>query len=541
MALKEWVKRKIQELKNTWDDEVYYYDEKEAEKIWKFIGKLKNDKGISSRFEIIPFQFEIVTEILCVKDRKYNIRRHREVHINMARKNGKSFIIAIIITYLFFCQPKIRGAIFILTANDTKQAGELFDTICFFIETNKTLNKHCHFVKSKRMVIRKKARNKLMVLSSDAAGADSYSDYVACLDEIHESKNDTMYGKLGTGQGAWDDPLLITITTASSGEDEKNLEQQLYTRCKKIEIEGQTDPSFYYKIYEADKGCDLEDQDQWEQANPGIDVFRSRKDIEIMARKAKLMPLQENMFRRMFLNQHVALDGEKGAINMDLWDLCTREIEYENLIGLSCWNGLDLSSKHDITAFIQVFYDELMDKFIIWPHLFTPKDTVIKREEEDKNPYSKWIKDGDLIALAGKYINFELLMDYVYDLEEDFEFKESGFDRWGSPTILNRLEEKWDIIPMGQGMQTMTPIINDFECLLIDERIIIADNACFRTMAKNCVAVFDDAMNVKYSKKKSRFKIDGIIGMLMGLCLAIDANSINHYDMIGALDKLERG
>lgn len=540
MALKKWVIEKIKELKLKWNNDDYYFDEDEAEKIWRFIGKLKNDKGITSRFEIIGFQFEIITEILCVKDRENNRRKHREVHINMARKNGKSFIIAIIITYLFFCQPKIRGAIFILTANDVKQAGELFDTVCYFIKTNRTLKKYCRFVESKRLVIRKDNRNKLMVLSSDATGADSYSDYVACLDEIHESKNDRMYGKLGTGQGAWDDPLLITITTASSGEDETNLEQQLYTRCKKIEIENDDDPTFYYKIYEADKGCDLEDQKQWEKANPGIDIFRSRKDIEVMARKAKQMPLQENMFRRMFLNQHVVLDGEKGAINMDLWDLCTKDISYDALKGLPCWNGLDLSSSRDITAFVQVFYDELMDKFIIWPHLFTPKDTVIKREEEDKNPYSKWIKDSELIALSGKYINFELLLDYVYTLAEDFEFQESGFDRWGSPTILNRLEEKWDIVPMGQGMQTMTPIINDFECLLIDERIIIAENDCFRTMAKNCVAVFDDAMNVKYSKRKSRFKIDGIIGMLMGLCLAIDANKISHYDMVGALEQLER-
>lgn len=540
MALKKWIVDKIEELKLKWNDEEYFFDEEEAEKIWRFIGKLKNDKGTSSRFEIIGFQFEIITEILCVKDREFRRRKHREVHINMARKNGKSFIIAIIITYLFFCQPKIRGAIFILTANDVKQAGELFDTVCYFIETNRTLRKHCHFVKSKRLVIRNKTRNKLMVLSSDASGADSYSDYVACLDEIHESKDDMMYGKLGTGQGAWNDPLLITITTASSGEDEKNLEQQLYTRCKKIELEGLNDPTFYYRIYEADKGCDIEDQRQWEKANPGIDVFRSRKDIEVMAKKAKLMPLQENMFRRMFLNQHVALDGEKGAINMDLWDNCTKEIAFDSLKGLSCWNGLDLSSKYDVTAFIQVFYDELMDKFIIWPHLFTPKDTVMKREEEEKIPYSKWIKQGDLIALPGKYINFELLMDYIYEMEPEFNFKESGFDRWGSPTILNRLEEKWDIVPMGQGMQTMTPIINDFECMLIDERMIIADNECFRFMAKNCIAVFDDAMNVKYSKKKSRFKIDGIVGMLMGLSLAIDANKINHYDMLGALDKLER-
>lgn len=57
----------------------------------------------------------------------------------------------------------------------------------------------------------------------------------------------------------------------------------------------------------------------------------------------------------------------------------------------------------------------------------------------------------------------------------------------------------------------MTQVINDFENLLVDERIIIAENECFRFMAKNCIAVYDEMLGVKYSKKKSKFKIDGII------------------------------
>ena len=143
MMLKKWVQHCIEALKDKWEDETYFFDEAEAEKIFKFIGKLRNDKGTSSRFEVMPFQFEIVCEILCVKERETGLRKHREVHINVARKNGKSFIIAIIITYLFFCQPKIRGALFVLTANDVKQAGELYKTVSYFIETNKTLKKYC--------------------------------------------------------------------------------------------------------------------------------------------------------------------------------------------------------------------------------------------------------------------------------------------------------------------------------------------------------------------------------------------------------------
>ena len=40
-----------------------------------------------------------------------------------------------------------------------------------------------------------------MVLSSDADNADSFNDYVAVLDEIHQAKNYEMNGKLRTGQG----------------------------------------------------------------------------------------------------------------------------------------------------------------------------------------------------------------------------------------------------------------------------------------------------------------------------------------------------
>ena len=538
LILESW----ITELKEMWTTDLYYYDEGEARKIYHFISKLKNDRGMSKFFKLIKFQFEIVTEILCVRRKSDNLRKHREAHINIPRKNGKSFLVGIIVTYLFFCQSSIFGALFILTANTTKQATELYNTVAHFIKTNRTLKKYCKITDSTKTIVRKDNGNKLMILSSDADNADSFNDYVACLDEIHQAKNDQMYGKLRTGQGTWLEPLLITITTASSGEDPANLEQQLYDMSKKIESgEEEDDPVFYYKIYEADKGCDVMDESQWYQANPALGVFRNLEDLKNLARRVKLMPLQENMFRRMYLNQHVALDNEKGAINMDLWDLCTKKFELEELIGLKFWGGLDLSSKNDVTAFVLVFYDEDNDKFIVYPLLFTPGDTLTDREFKESIPYSYWVKKGDLIALDGKYVKFDAVLDKIYDIDNEFEVAEIGFDRWGSQTILNRLEDKWDIVALGQGSKTMTQVINDFENLLVDERLVIANNECFRFMARNCIAVIDDSMNVKYSKKKSKFKIDGIIAMLMGLLLAVEANDVDHYDSVAELDEVDWG
>lgn len=538
---KEYILDKvIDKQKEKYDNEKYFFDESEARKIFKFLSKLTLDKGKKgSKVKLLRFQFEILTSILCVKNRETGFRRFKEAHLNIGRKNGKGSLVAWIIIYLYFTQDTY-GAEYIIVANDIKQATNLFNTIKLTINNNKTLRKYVKITDSKKEMYRKATNSTLRVLSNEGGNLDSYASYIVVLDEVHEYKSDEAYSKLITGMGLWDDPIMFTTTTASSGEDEANLEYQMYSYSKQIESGEVDDESFYYAIYEAEKDCDIFDIDEWSNANPALGCFKKIDDFIKLAKKALAMKTFAAKFRRLYLNQHIATDNIKNAINMDLWRKCTKKIKLKELKEYKiCWCGLDLSSVKDITAFVMVFYDEDREKYIVYPHLFTPKDTIMEREDEDKNPYSEWVSNGDLIALEGKYINFELMMDYIYNLNNDFDFEKLGFDRWGSPTILNRLEGAWDIVPLGQGFQTMTPFINDFEALLIDERLIIVENEVFEFMAKNVIAVYDDAMNVKYSKKKSKFKIDGIIAMIMGLGLAVEENEVSHYDPFAELDEIE--
>ena len=530
-------------MQKRWNGDKYYYDCDEARRIFKYISLLKNDKGTSRNFVVLVFQFEVISEILCVKHKSDNLRRFREAHINMARKNSKSFLIGIILSYLFFCQERIFGALFIITGNTTKQATELYNTFKSFVESNKALRNRCKILDSQKTITRKDNNNKLLVLSNDGGGADSYSVYASALDEIHEYSSDDIYGKLKTGSGQWDEPITFTITTASSGEDPNNLEMQLYTMAKAMEDsttkEEDKDETFYYKIYEADIDCEIDNYEQWFLANPALGDFRKPQDIVNFAKRCKLMPLQENMFRRMFLNQHVATDHIKNAINMELWMKCVQDINIEDYKGMKSWCALDLSSQHDITGFIQVFYRESDNKYIIFPNLFTAKETVIEREDKDKNPYSTWIKDGELITTEGRYIKFNEVLEYITKLNKDNPIEKFGFDRWGTPTVLNVLEDEFDLVPLGQGITTMTQAIHQFENLLIDGDLIIAKNSLFDFMAKNCVATYNEMMDVKYSKKKSKFKIDGIIALLMALLLAVEDNGVSHYNPLDSLEKMD--
>ncbi|MFR1707639.1 MAG: terminase large subunit [Clostridium sp.] len=527
----------IKKQQEKYDDEKYYFDVEEAYRVYNFISKLTLDKGKKGqKVKLLRFQFNILTGILCVRNRETGFRKTKEAHFNIGRKNGKGSLVTWIIIYLFLTE-KVYGAEYIIVANTRDQATNLYNSILITIRNNKTLLKYVKITESKKLIQRKKFNTNLRVLSNDGSNLDSYASYIVVLDECHEYKDDSSYSKLITGMGLWDEPIMFTTTTASSGEDLTNLEYQMYSYAKQIENDEHEDETFFYDIYEAEKGCELMDTKQWIKANPALGCFKKIDDFIKLAKKAEKMKTFEAKFRRLYLNQHIATNDIKKAINMELWNKCVQDVELSTLKNMSCWCGLDLSSKNDITGFVQVFYNSLTDKFIVVPHLFTARDTLQERQENDGNPYNEWVKQGDITAFEGRYVKFNELLEYIQNKDNDYHIEKLGFDRWGTPTIMNVLEDNWDIVPLGQGTATMTQAINIFENLLNDDRLIIANNEVFNFMANNCVAIVTEG-GVKYSKLKSKFKIDGIIAMLMGLMLAVEENDVDHYDPVSALNNM---
>lgn len=515
----------INKLKKKYDNDKYFYDEEEARKFYKFASKLELDKGQKgSKIKLLKFQFIICTEIICVKKRKNKLRRFRQALIDIPRKNGKSFIIALIATYIFFCKNEF-GSETIIAANTSQQASLLFNTIAFMIKKNKTLEKYVVIRDSRKNIYKENYNATLRVISSDGANADSYAGYICIIDEIHEAKKRDLYDKLITGMGIWDEPLMFTPTTASSGDNPENLEFELYTYAKGIENGEFEDESFYYAIFEGKEKCDILDEDEWFKSNPALGTFRKYDDLKNLALRATRIKTQEAAFRRLYLNQHIALDGE-GAIPMDLWRSCQQEFTLSQLKGMTSWEGLDMSSTQDITAHVFCFYDEDIDKYIVYPMLFTPKDTLFERKDRDDIPYDVYVKQGDLIALEGRSINYRYMDDILEETKSKYNIdtEEIGFDRWGAIGVRNALEEKYDVMPFGQGYASMSPAVRTFENLMLDGRLILPKNEMFDRMAKNVVAVMDDAGNIKYSKKKSKNKIDGIIAMLMAISRAVFNN-----------------
>src|SRR5699024_5215371 len=141
-------------------------------------------------------------------------------------------------------------------------------------------------------------RSYIKVMSSDAGRLDSFNPTFSLVDETHEDvTHGQSFTKLETGMGIRDEPLIFSVTTASNGQDETNLEYEKYQYALKVRSGEVEDDAFYSAIYRADDDCDLLDEEQWIKANPAIDLvesgFRKSQEISRLAKKAVLNPIKE--------------------------------------------------------------------------------------------------------------------------------------------------------------------------------------------------------------------------------------------------------
>ncbi len=89
--------------------------------------------------------------------------------------------------------------------------------------------------------------------------------------------------------------------------------------------------------------------------NPAIGHFLNAKDLLADMRKAQRIPAFEARYRNMRLNQRVDASGENRIVPVAVWNACNGPVDRAALKGRTCFGGLDLSAKHDLTALVLVF------------------------------------------------------------------------------------------------------------------------------------------------------------------------------------------
>tara|TARA_R110002020_G_scaffold451901_1_gene666124 strand:- start:15951 stop:17282 length:1332 start_codon:yes stop_codon:yes gene_type:complete len=356
------------------------------------------------------------------------------------------------------------------------------------------------------------------LLSADAKSKHGFNSSLILYDELHTAKDRELYDVLDTSTGAQDNPLFVIITT--SDFDRPSICNEQLDYAEKVCSGVIKDDRYLPVLFKASLEDDWTDPAVWAKANPNLGVSLKMEYMEGKCQKAQDMPTYENTFKRLHLN--IKTEQANRWLQLKLWDKCGGKLL--PLEGRECFAGLDLASTTDIASLVLLFPYEDEDaeegenpiSFDILPIFWIPEATAEERERVDNVPYVTWAREGFMRTTPGNVIDFDIIRKDINELAEIYNINTIAFDRWGAQQISNQLDgDGFDMAGFGQGFKDMTPACKGLEKMIIGVQCRHDNNPVLRWMASNLAVETDAADGLKFSKKHSTEKIDGMVSLAM--------------------------
>jgi phage terminase large subunit-like protein len=441
-----------------------------------------------------------------IRDIYDNPNGTRRAYLAIARKNGKSALIACLLLAHLVGPEKVVNSQLVSGARSRDQAALVFNLASKMIQLNPDLRAVTRIIPSGKRIIGLVANTEYKALAAEGTTAHGLSPVLAILDEVGQVKGpqDDFIDAITTAQGAHESPLLIAISTQAPTDAD------LFSVWLD-DAERSQDPSIVSHVYTAPEDCELTDEAAWMAANPALGLFRSRRDVEEQAAQAVRMPSAENTFRVLTLNQRVNMVA--AFVSPAVWKAGN---ESPGDLDGTVYGGLDLSATTDLTAFVLCCrIDGLLH---VRPYFWMPHDSVAEASKRDKAPYDVWVREGLLRTTPGKVIDYDFVARDIGEICSGLSIAKIGFDRWRMDRMQMALERQGVSLPLepfGQGYMSMSPALDALEADLLQEKIRHGGHPVLAMCAANAVAVSDPAGNRKLDKAKATGRIDGLVALAM--------------------------
>lgn len=442
-------------------------------------------------------------------------------YLSMARKNGKTATIAMMLLAHIVGPEAYQNSRIISGARTRKQAAEVYNYAAKMVLVSDELRKIIKLVPSQKTLIGLPMNVEYQAVSADAKGAHGGSPILAILDEVGQIRGptDAFIEAIETAQGAYEGKALMVAISTQAATDGDLFSIWL------DDAEKSQDPRIVSHVYSAPEDCKLDDVEAWKAANPALGVFRSEADVRDFAARAIRSPTSENSFRWLYLNQRI--EANSPFISKGLWQSC-RGVP-DGMDAGPLFGGLDLSSVNDLTA--KVYLCHVGAGYHVHPTFWLPQDGLRDKAASDRVPYDVWEREGHLMTTPGKSIDYEFVAASLYSDCEQFDVRKIAFDRWNFRHLKQWLlavgfsEDQIEgdnaiFEPFGQGFQSMSPALRDLEVDLLDGRIVHGGNPVLAMCAANAVVTQDPAGNRKLDKSKASGRIDGVVALAMARAAA---------------------
>lgn len=493
-------------------------------------------------FNLSPWQKFVVWCIFGWRKIDTKTRRFSCAYISVARKNGKTSVLAALALLLMYAdEPFEPGAEIYVAATKERQAHIMYREACRIVKSSPTLSKIAR-IRSAPHGIHYEAHNSSFApLGSDSQTTDGLNIHGSLMDEIHEwgERHRGLKDKLETGTGSRRQPLQVMITTAGTDHSQIWIEEDGYgERVLESVVTGNIlDDSRFVYIARIDEEDDPLDEKCWPKANPNLGISAKVEKIQEFANKAKSQPTALSVLTRYYCNRRVG--STERAISLDAWMKGKDAVEIDD--GAYGHGGLDIGRSDDWCAISAVFPMEIAD---VEEEVDGEKKTVRRatrweiiskawccKEGDfriDREPFRRWIAEGRLVAHEGNQVDFAEVVDEIVSWSAKYNLLTWAYDPNHARLIASQLEQKHGIqmFSFAQFERFYNEPCIRFVQEMSAGNIRHGNDPVLEWQAGNLKYARSHGGLVKPDKSNNESKIDGMVATLMAFseCLFAEKN-----------------
>ncbi|MFV9511814.1 terminase large subunit [Tepidibacillus sp. LV47] len=502
----------VDEIKNPRGD--WVFDKEKANRPVDFIENFcKQSKGewIGQPVKLQLFQKAYISALFGFVHKETGLRRFKETLFLVARKNGKSTLLAGIALYMLMADGE-GGAEVYSVATKKDQARIVFTEAVNMVRQSPALSKHLK--KRKTDLYMPLTFSKFEPLASDSNSLDGLNSHCVIIDELHAIKDRNLYEVMKQSMSARRQPLLVMITTA--GTVRECIYDDMYDYACKVVDGVIEDDRFLPVLYELDSRDEWTDWRMWQKANPGLGTIKKFEDLAEKVERAKANPKDIPGVLTKDFNIRDTVAG--------MW-LTFDEINNQEIFNIEEFRdsyaigGVDLSSTTDLTCATLIFMKQGSEKKYVLQQYFLPEDLVEKRSIEDKIPYDKWRDRGLLTTTAGNKVDYHAVTEWFMGMFREYGIRPLwiGYDPWNSQYWVQEMQEAgFEMIEVRQGYKTLSQPMKELEADLKAKLINYNNNSILKWCLTNTSAKIDENGNIRPVKgQHQRQRIDGMVSLLI--------------------------
>ena len=450
------------------------------------------------------------------------VRRFKKALISVARKNGKTILVAGVLLYefLFGRNPAMSRQLF-CTANDKTQAKIAFEMARKQLDALRAQDED---VRKATKRVREELRNLvdesyIRPLSRDTGAVDGFEPYVGVLDEFAASKTNEMLELLASGQGQLDNPLILIISTAGL---DLNVPMHTieYVYIEKL-LNGELENDDYFAfIAEQDDEEEIADEKNWIKSNPILEVEALYEKMMDYLRKRRKVSLETGTVNEVLVKNFNMWRQSTETSYMDKQSWSQAKIdEKPDTRKRRVWIGVDVGKVSDLFAIspmVQMDDYWYVDSF----SFIATKYGLVAKEKRDGVSYTNLERMGEceITTLESGVIDDERVLEKIEEMvyTNEWDLQAICFDPYQFSSLIAMIEKRhpeWPLIEVRQNTMVLNMPTRQFRDDVLKGLIKHSGNQLL-TMAINNARVKVDNNGMRIDKDKQSNKIDPLDALL---------------------------